>query len=226
MDYSLLTKKIPAIFDNKDAAFQIVLDQDEIAVWQNDQKKELKKLDLPEDWAEIGVILEDKYILVLRDLVEFPGGYRNGYLRIFNREGLENGASGVVVLPEKDGKFLIMRQFRHATRNWHWEIPRGFGESGLSPEENAAKEVSEEIHGKIGELLKLGSYHNNTGLEGHTVQLFMAKMNSVGEGEKTEGIKSIRWVSSDEIEEMISNEEITDGFTIAAYTRAKFKGLI
>lgn len=226
MDYSFLMEKFPDIFNNKDAAIRIILDRKEIEAWQVRQKEDLHELDLPQEWSDIGVILEDKYILVLRDLVEFPDGDRGGYLRIFNRGGLENGATGVVVLPEKDGKLVIMRQYRHATRSRHWEIPRGFGENGLTSEENAVKEISEEINGTVSELIGLGSYHNNTGLEGHTVQLFMAKMNSVGEGRKAEGIEDIRWVSPGEMEEMIANDEVTDGFTIAAYARAKFKGLI
>jgi ADP-ribose pyrophosphatase len=34
------------------------------------------------------------------------------------------------------------------------------------------------------------------------------------------------WVSVAELEKMIAEGDITDGFTIAAYTKAKLKGLI
>ncbi len=226
MKYSLLKEKFPALFNNDDTPIRIILDSTAIEMWQAERRKELEKLDQPKAWADIGVILDDRFVVILRDLVEFPGGFRDGYLRVFNRGGLEGGASGVVVLPEKDGKIAIMRQFRHSTRDWHWEIPRGFGESGLSAEENASKEIKEEIHGEIKELIDLGRYHNNTGLEGHFVNLFMAKMDFVGEVETTEGIESIRWVSVKEFENMVANEEITDGFSIAAYTRAKLKSVI
>ncbi len=226
MDYSLLKEKNPAIFTNHNAPFRIIFDPAEIETWQEARKKALQQQGLPETWADIGVILDDRYIVVLRDLVEFPGGFCNGYLRIFNRAGLEKGASGVAVLPVKDGLIGILRQFRHATREWHWEIPRGFGESGLSAEENAAKEVKEEIHGEIEELIDLGRYHNNTGMEGHFVNLFLVKIEIVGEVEKSEGIESLQWVSVNKFEDMVANGEITDGFSIAAYTRAKLKRFI
>jgi hypothetical protein len=41
-----------------------------------------------------------------------------------------------------------------------------------------------------------------------------------------EGIKSILWVTVAELEAMIRDGAITDGFTIAAFTRARLKGLI
>jgi ADP-ribose pyrophosphatase len=51
-------------------------------------------------------------------------------------------------------------------------------------------------------------------------------MASVGEMEIQEGIENPIWVSVPELEKMIADGEITDGFTIAAYTKAKLKGLI
>ena len=83
---------------------------------------------MPTNWADIGVLLSDPYIIVLRDLVEFPNKEKNGYFRIINRADF-NSSKSVVVMPFYDGKILLLRQYRHATRSWHLEIPRGFGES-------------------------------------------------------------------------------------------------
>ena len=56
--------------------------------------------------------------------------------------------------------------------------------------------------------------------------LFYAKLSSVGKANENEGIESFIWLTVKELEEWIANEKITDGFTIAAYTKAKLKGLI
>ena len=56
--------------------------------------------------------------------------------------------------------------------------------------------------------------------------LFYAKLSSVGTPEINEGIESFVWLTVPELEDWIANEKITDGFTIAAYTKAKLKGLI
>lgn len=225
MEYEHILK-IKSVLGKEEDPIKILIEKDQIAEWKKKCLTTLQNKRLPKQWADIGVIFEDPYIIILRDLVEFPGGYRNGYIRLFNRAYLEGGAAGVVVLPEQNGKLLIMRQFRHATRLWHWEIPRGFGEPGVKAEAQAEKEVQEEIQGKIAELFDLGTFYNNTGLEGHPVNLFLARMESVGEPEKAEGIEKLRWVSVPELERMIADGEITDGFTIAAYTKAKLKGLI
>lgn len=43
---------------------------------------------------------------------------------------------------------------------------------------------------------------------------------------KEEGIDRFKWVSLTEIEKLIKDGQITDGFTIAVYTRAKLHELI
>lgn len=68
-------------------------------------------------------------------------------------------------------------------------------------------------------------YHN-AAFDGSPTNLFLAHMVSTGESQVEEGICETIWVSVPEFEKMIADNEITDGFTIAAYTRAKLKGLI
>lgn len=226
MKYKIMIKDKPDLFKNKDTLFQILLSEQDICSWQPDRRKKLAENNNPKEWADIGVVFDDPFIVILRDLVEFADGSRNGYIRLYNRAYLEGGAAGVVMLPEMDGKLLLMHQFRHATRSWHWEIPRGFGEPGVQAEDQARAEIEEEIGGEIGEMTNLGLYFNNTGLEGNPIYLFLVKMKSVGEPQLKFGVDKFTWVSISEIEEMIASAEITDGFTIAAYTRAKLRKLI
>lgn len=226
MEYVRLTETNPKLFDNTNALIQIILSPKEIDDWKQERKNNLIQKSLPEEWADIGIVFDDPRIVILRDFVEFPGGYRNGYIRIYNRAYLEGGAAGVVMLPEKDGKLLLIQHYRHATRTRHWEIPRGFGKPGTDAVTQATAELEEEIGGKVKEFVELGTFYNNTGLEGHPVNLFLVHMESIGEMSAEEGIENPRWVSVNELEGMIAREEIDDGFTIAAYTRAKLKGLI
>jgi ADP-ribose pyrophosphatase len=230
MNYHNLTNLIirnhPKLLSNEDTPIKILLDESDIKKWQENKKLHLNQKSQALEWADIGIVFDDPYVVVLRDLVEFPGGFRNGYIRLYNRAYLEGGAAGVVMLPEMDGNLLLMHQFRHATRSWHWEIPRGFGEPGVQAEDQARAEIEEEIGGKIDELTNLGLYFNNTGLEGNPIYLFLAKMASIGEPKLKFGVDRFIWVSVSELENMIVDGEITDGFTIAAYTKAKLNRLI
>ena len=113
-----------------------------------------------------------------------------------------------------------------STRVWHWEIPRGFGEPGVSAEDQARAKIREEIGVDVTELIDLGLYFNNTGLEGNPITLFLARITAEPVANPNIGVDQLRWVSIEEFESMIARAEITDGFTIAAYTRAKLRGLL
>ncbi len=215
--YLELLGQHPSLVLPKDAPIKIITDKAVIEEWQN------KHVNGSND---IGVLLQDKYITVIRDLVEFPDGFISGYNRVINTAALQNGGSGAVILPVMNERILLIKIFRHPTRQWSIEIPRGFGEVGLSPEEIAQKEVSEEVGGKIKQVISLGVIHNNTGLDSNDVNLYLAYLDEVGTPREAEGITEIIWVTVNEFEKMISNGQITDSFTISAYTRAKLMGLL
>jgi ADP-ribose pyrophosphatase len=213
------------LFGNENALLNIVLDQKIISEWEAKKEAELKQKGLPLEWAKIGVILDDPYNIIVRDLVQFPDGDMRGYGRSIATASLRGG-KGVVVLPEYEGKIMLLYQYRHPTRQWHYEVPRGYGEPNTPSDVNARKEIEEETGGIASELVSLGEFYNNTGYEAASVALFYAKLSSIGTPDVNEGIESFVWLSLKELEEWIADEKITDGFTIAAYTKAKLKGLI
>lgn len=227
MDYKKLIETNKDLFINKLSPYTIIF-REEDNNWRQKQKSLLPDQSNSIGYGDIGVVYDDAYIVLIRDLVEFPGGKRGGYIRLYNRAFLEGGAAGVVIMPVKDGKILLMHNFRHATRSWHWEIPRGFGEPGVAAKLQAKAEVFEEIGVRIDEddLFNLGNYYSNTGLDGSPIQLFLAKFITEPIIHKEIGVDSIKLFSQQELEKMIKDDLITDGFTIAAYTRAKLKGLI
>lgn len=216
-EYFELLDQHPNLILPKDAPIKIVTDKAFIEEWQNKHTNGNN---------DIGVLLQDKYITLIRDLVEFPDGNISGYNRVINTAALQKGGSGAVILPVMNERILLIKIFRHPTRQWSIEIPRGFGEAGLSSEEIAQKEVFEEVGGKIKRVAPLGVIHNNTGLESNNVNLYLAYLDEVGSPREAEGITEIIWVTVNEIEKMISSGQITDSFTISAYTRAKLMGLL
>jgi ADP-ribose pyrophosphatase len=214
--YDSLQTSFPALFSNDNSPFFIILNAKEIDEWKRSHS----------DSSNFGIVFEDPFIIILKDLVQFPNGRQNGYIRLYNRAYLEGGAAGVVMLPRMHEKFLLIHNYRHATRKWHWEIPRGFGEPGVIAKKQAEVEIDEEIGGEIKQIFDLGVYFCNTGVDGNPISLFLVEMKSIGSPKIELGVDKFRWVSVQEIEQMIANEEITDGFTIASYTRAKYKGYI
>lgn len=225
ISYFELIKNKPELFDNQNAMIKIITDKERIQSWEQEQKSKLSFEGKPEKWGKIGIVYDDPYIMILRDLVQFPTGKVGSYFRLINTADLLGGR-GVAIIPIIKEKIVLLRQFRHPTRSWHWEIPRGFGEPNLSPEENVIKEIDEEIEGEISRLIYLGTYHCNTGVEGVLTNLYFAKLKKVGKPNQDEGIKYFQQFSKSEVENMIINSQITDGFTIAAFTRILLKSFI
>ncbi len=224
--YKELQSRHPALFNNTNSAFPIITDEAQITAWQKQRQATLLQSGKNLAWSQIGVVFDDPFIVILRDLVEFPGGTLGGYIRIYNRAYLEKGAAGVAVLPEYKGRLILVEHYRHATRSYHWEIPRGFGEAGRNAVKQAMREVYEELGGVTNELIDLGILYNNTGLEGNPVSLFLARLKSFDRPQVEEGIERFALLSLEEVERMIAQGEVTDSFTIVAYTRAKLRELI
>ncbi len=159
--------------------------------------------------------------MILRDAVRFPNGSLGTYIRM-----VSDGTPGVIVLPVYQKQVLLIRHFRHATRSWHIEIPRGFGIKDSSSEENAQRELQEEIGAKVSRLIALGHVYPDAGAAAEYNDFFYADVESYGEFETDEAITEILPTPVSEFERMIRENEITDEFTITAYALAKGRNLL
>lgn len=82
----------------------------------------------------------------------------------------------VQVLPVSVNEELIMvRQFRHGTREITLELPGGLVEKGLSPEESAQKELAEEIGYTGKSLIYLGKVRPNPAILTNWCYFFLAE---------------------------------------------------
>lgn len=221
--YLAFAKRHPALFANPQGGFTILLDENKIREVEAQMARKLEEQDLPSAWSKVGIVYQDQYLLLLRDAVRFPDGSLGTYIRFVEED---DHAPGVVILPYHRGHILLVRHFRHATRTWHLEIPRGFGTGGHSSEENARRELEEEIQASISRLVALGRTYPDTGASAEYIDLFFAEVASYGQGETQEGISEILPVTIAEFEQMIRDGALTDGFTTTTYAYAKIQGLL
>jgi len=218
--YERLRLTNPELFPNPpDGVVEILFDPADVAAAEAAAAAELAAEGLPESWAGTGVVFEDQFGVAIRDAVRMPGRLGT-YIRRIN----PGNAPGVVMLPRLGGDVLLVRHFRHATRRWHLELPRGFGTPGRSPAEDARRELREEIGATAGPLIDLGVIYPDTGVSATPVQLYYTEITSYGEGEADEGIAGIVLEPPERLAELIGTGEITDGFTINAYARAVLRG--
>lgn len=180
-----------------------------------------KPLDLP-----TGIVFEDDYILVVRDAVRFPSGREGTYLRIFERPDL-TGSSGSVCIPIRDGSIFLVKVYRHATRSWELEFPRGSRSTGEDPRVTAKREVEEEIGLKVIRATRLGEICANSGLLAGIADVFLVQLGPgapVPDSEGNEAIREVVVMPVSELKRIIFHGGVRDGYTLAALMLADSGG--
>jgi ADP-ribose pyrophosphatase len=221
--YDALRRKLPGLFTNvPDAGYTILFEPTLVDAAEASERARLASRGLPESWGSTGVVYADPYTLVVRDAVRRPDGSLGTYARTIPA----SGAAGAAILPVIGGQVVLLRHFRHATRAWHLEIPRGFGEPGVSAADQARQELREEIGADADSLTGLGPFHSNTGMASDQVELFLAEIHEFGDPQTAEGISLVETCPPDRVGQLIDSGEISDSFTIGAFTRAWLRGLL
>lgn len=162
----------------------------------------------------IGVCYESKFNILIVDLVYETEGNYFAYERIL--PAVPKGAS--VCIPKYQNNFILLKQYRHSMRDYQLSFPRGFATPGLSGEENASKELAEELGATVNETVFLGYTVADSGLSGHKVGVYLCDISSYQTCYGHEGITDTVVVSELDFKKMISDNLISDGFTLAAYS--------
>lgn len=134
-----------------------------------------------------------------------------------------------------NNEYLLARHWRISTKKWHWEFPRGMGMLGENPVETALRELREETGIKnYSHVTILQKIYADTGIicgdiAVADISIPCAKEDveeGAEEGAKIDAEKNFEtdwelsnlcWFSFDEIVNMIKNNKIDDGITLAAW---------
>jgi ADP-ribose pyrophosphatase len=173
------------------------------------------RLDDREPGVDEGVVHENRWFMVVADPVLMPDGRPGSYRRIVPA----SSGTPVAILPvTPDGGVILLEHWRHATRSWHLEIPRGYGEDHVSAIDQAAAELREEL-GIEGEIEALGTIHTDTGIQAAEVALFVAHLGADAVPDHGEGLARVVVMDASRFRRAILDNDITDPFAIAAWTR-------
>lgn len=224
--YDELRAERPHLFVNPpDAAYEIVFDETGQSQVADESAAKLRAVGKPEEYGDIGVIYEDSFVIGVRDAVRFRDGGLGPFIRIMGSV-VGTGAAVLPVLP--DGRIVLIRHFRHDSRSWHWEIPRGFAEPGADGATTAGRELTEELGVPVGKVELLGRFANDAEFD----EIFLARLDVPelpAEGTRDaflEGIDDVRLVTREQLEAMMVAGEMTDSYTLAAYGFAVARGAL
>jgi ADP-ribose pyrophosphatase len=161
---------------------------------------------------KIGIAYRSDYNVLVVDLIKKQDGTHYPYERIL--PAVKKGA--VVVLPQHNGKLVLLKQYRHALRGYQYSFPRGYGEAQISSEENVKKEIMEELGGNAENITYLGMVSADSGLTGSRASVYFCTIDEIQIEVGYEGIEAIVELDVDELKQWIAQGKIDDGFTLSA----------
>lgn len=133
------------------------------------------------------------------------------------REYVEH-PGGVAILAIKDGFVYLVRQYRYPYKKEIIEIPAGKLDKSEDVTKAAYREFNEEIGATNASLIKLGSIYPSVGYTNEIIHLFYAeKFDLSNQSLDSDEFLNVIKMPLNEFKEKITNNDIKDAKTIAAY---------
>lgn len=156
------------------------------------------------------LIYEGPVFGIRRDEVIEPSGVRT------TREVVTHPGSVVVLPVLPDGRIVLIRQYRHAARQYLWELVAGRIDAGEKPLEAATRELIEETGFRAKRLRVFLDVFPTPGFLEERMFILLAEGLTEGEAEPEEDEKIIsRAYKPKELEEMIRSGKLRDAKSIA-----------
>ena len=147
---------------------------------------------------------------IRRDKVIEPSGVRA------TREVITHPGSVVVLPVLADGRILLIQQYRHATRQYLWELVAGRMDPGETPKAAAARELIEETGYRAKRFCIFLDIFPTPGFLEERMFILLAEGLTAGKAEPEEDEKIIsRSHDRKQLEEMIRGGKLRDAKSIA-----------
>jgi len=156
------------------------------------------------------IIYSGKVFGIRRDEVIEPSGVRT------TREMITHPGSVVVLPVLPDGKILLIQQYRHAAKQYLWELVAGRIDEGETAREAAERELIEETGYRAKRFEMFLEFFPTPGFLEEQMFLFLAEGLTAGKANPEDDEKIIsRAYNHKQLEEMLRNKKLRDAKTIA-----------
>ena len=162
------------------------------------------------------IVYQGPLFRVLHDKLLEPGGKPS------ERDVIRHNGSVVILAVDKskskkDPWIVMEHQYRHAAKQYLWELPAGKLEPDEDPLAGAQRELEEETGYRAKKWKPLVEYYGSPGFLGESMKVFLAEGLMAGDAhpEDDEDI-DFRLVKLSEIVEMIEKGAIKDGKTLCS----------
>ncbi|WP_203246411.1 NUDIX hydrolase [Sporosarcina beigongshangi] len=163
-------------------------------------------------------LYEGKVITLRVEEVELPDGNRA------KRELIKHPGAVAVIAITREGKLVLVEQYRKALERSLIEIPAGKIDPGEAPEITAVRELEEETGYGAKEFSYIQSFATSPGFADEIIHLYLArdlyKIDSPAAGDEDEFIE-LSEVTIEQAEDMVATGKIFDAKTAFAVLYAK-----
>ena len=174
------------------------------------QPKKIRPIRRPEKSCSSKVIYKGHIFGVRRDEVLEPTGIRT------TREVITHPGSVVVMPVLPDRRIILIRQYRHAARQFLWELVAGRIDPGESVRQAAARELIEETGYRAKRLRVFLDLFPTPGFLEERMYILLAEGLTPGEAEPEEDEKIVvKAYTRAELEKMIQRGVLRDAKSIA-----------
>lgn len=156
-------------------------------------------------------VFEGKVFNVDRERVTLPHG------KTVTLDVVRHPLSVVILPVPEPGHLILIRQYRHAVKQWLWETPAGSVDDGETPEAAAGRECHEEI-GLVPEtVVRLGAMFPTPGYCDE--QMIFFRVSGLAEGTEAAAVDEhedieARTFTIRDVRDMVRKGEIVDMKTI------------
>lgn len=124
----------------------------------------------------------------------------------------------VVVIPETEKTFLMVKQWRHGINRVSIEFPGGIIDKGENPEDAAKRELLEETGCNAGAIIHLGTMSPNPAIQNNKVHIYLAKDLKMTGNQHLDSDEFVEYLEIDknEVIKNMGNEVYCHGIMAAA----------
>ena len=158
------------------------------------------------------VVYENPWVNLYVDKVQFPDGriVEKHHLLDFEKEAV------AVLVENAQSQILLVHVYRYTTDTIEWEVPAGGVDSGESILEAARREAREESGYETTHHKLIYTYYPMNGISNKVFHIVHCQAaDKTGDFDRNE-VKEFKWVSREEIQAMVEDKQMRDGFSLTA----------
>ncbi len=163
------------------------------------------------------ILYENTWVRFHEDEVQFPDGSEGKYAY------MDRVDSGPMIIPmTENGKIVVLKEWRYPIQGWTYCFPFGGKNNAEDIITAAQRELKEETGYVAKEWVSIGSIQIDPGANTQTTPIFVAKgLTQLEAHSDASEVHEVCEFSIEEIETMIQNGEMTNGWLLGGFAKLK-----